>query len=282
MNGRLLNGRYRIERKLGEGAAGVVWLVQDTRQRGQEWALKELDFNGIVSNVERAEAMDLFEREAQILVQLQHPSLPRVVERFQEGGREFLVMERVEGPTLDEVLRVRKGPASEGEVAEWASQICDVLAYLHGCVPPVVYRDLKPANVMLGVDGQIKLIDFGIARPLNPLRPGDTVAYGTPGYAPPEQYGGNAVPASDVYALGVTMFQLLTCRNPQVPSFNLTAARLHNADVSVEMDDLIQACTRMDAIARPTAERVKARLCALPRPVPRAGWLETIARLLGR
>lgn len=279
--GRLLNGRYRIERKLGEGAAGVVWLVRDTRERGRVWALKELDFNGIASHDERAEAMALFQREADILTHLSHAALPRVVERFQEGGREFLVMERVEGPTLDQILRGRKDFLNETEVARWCEHICDVLAYLHSRVPPVVYRDLKPANVMLGVNGRIKLIDFGIARPLNPIRPGDTVAYGTPGYAPAEQYTGHAVPASDIYALGVTIFQLLTGLNPQSPAFSLTSARLHNSDVSQEMDDLIAMCTRPDAARRPSALEVKGYLQKLPHRPVRRGWRALVARLLG-
>jgi serine/threonine-protein kinase len=259
----------------------VVWLVRDTRDKGQVWALKELDFNGIVSRVERDEAMEMFEREAAILVRLEHPALPRVIDRFREGGCEFLVMERVEGPTLDQIAR--RGPQPESVVAGWATQICDVLEYLHGCCPPVVYRDLKPANVMLAVDGRIRLIDFGIARPLNPTRPGDTVAYGTPGYAPPEQYAGFAVPASDVYALGVTMYQLLTCRNPQDATFRLASARIHNADASAEMDALIEACTRAEAEARPPVGEVRERLARLPvaeRGRPR--WWSTLARLLGK
>lgn len=282
--GRMINGRYRIERKLGEGAAGVVWLARDTREKGQVWALKELDFNGIASTTERAEALDLFERESDILMQLRHEALPRVLERFSESGHEFLVMERVEGPTLDQVLNGRRDFIPESDVAAWCVRICDVLEYLHSCNPPVVYRDLKPSNVMLGVDGRIKLIDFGIARPLNPQRPGDTVAYGTPGYAPTEQYMGKAVPASDIYALGITMFQLLTRVSPEKQglAFKVTSVRLYNAQASVEMDDIVSACTRREAALRPNAGEVRACLKNLPGPTPRTVWRALIDRWMGR
>lgn len=280
--GRLLHGRYRVERRLGEGGTGIVWLVADTREKGHVWALKELDFAGVASPAERAEAVALFERESDTLMRLSHPALPQVVDRFAEGGRQYLVMERVEGPTLDQALKRRGAPMFEADVAGWAAQVCDVLAYLHGCVPPVVYRDLKPANIMLSVDGVVKLIDFGIARPLNPLRPGDTVAYGTPGYAPPEQYMGNALPASDVYALGVTLYQLLTARDPQAPGFNLSPARQHNPAVTAEMEALVEACTRTDVTARPSADEVRAELLQLQtRLRAPEGLLARITRLMG-
>lgn len=280
--GRLLHGRYRVERRLGEGGTGIVWLVADTREKGNVWALKELDFEGVASPAERAEAVALFERESDMLMRLSHPSLPQVVDRFAEGGRQYLVMERVEGPTLDQALKRRGAPMIEADVAAWAAQVCDVLAYLHGCVPPVVYRDLKPANIMLSVSGHVKLIDFGIARPLNPLRPGDTVAYGTPGYAPPEQYLGNALPASDVYALGVTMYQLLTARDPQAADFRISPARQHNPAITTEMATLLSACTRTDAAARPRVDEVRAVLVRLQaRPRGREGLLGRITRLMG-
>lgn len=282
LHGRLLHGRYRIERRLGEGGTGIVWLVADTREKGHVWALKELDFEGVASMTERAEAVSLFERESDMLMHLSHPALPQVVDRFSEGGRQYLVMERVEGPTLDQALKRRGAPLDEADVAGWLAQVCDVLAYLHGRVPPVVYRDLKPANIMLSVDGRVKLIDFGIARPLNPLRPGDTTAYGTPGYAPPEQYAGSAVPASDIYALGVTAYQLLTACDPQAPGFRLSPARNLNSAVTTEMAELVSACTQTVAEARPSVCDVRAVLERLrARPRTRASLFDRLVRLMG-
>ncbi|NDD28329.1 MAG: serine/threonine protein kinase [Proteobacteria bacterium] len=280
--GRTLSGRYRIERRLGEGGTGIVWLARDMRERGHVWALKEIDFSGVASSVERAEVMAMFEREADILMTLSHPALPRIVDRFSEGGHEFLVMERVEGPTLDGALVSRRGPLTEPEVIRWSMQICDVLAYLHQQTPPVVYRDLKPANVMLTLEGRIKLIDFGIARPLNPARQRDTAAYGTPGYAPPEQYGGAASPASDVYALGVTMHQLLTRRNPQEDGFAMQSTRRFNPSVSVGCEALIEACTQSAAPPRPSVDAVRKTLEGLLAACAKreSGLLERVKRLL--
>lgn len=279
--GTLLAGRYRIERRLGEGAAGVVWLARDTRERGLVWAIKELDFTMFAPG-EREEALDLFEREARILMRLQHECLPRVAERFSEKGREYVVMERVEGPTLDQILESRGGPLEESDVAGWGAQLCDVLSYLHGLEPPVIYRDLKPSNVMIRVDGRVKLIDFGIARRANPTRKRDTAAYGTPGYAPPEQYAGCAEPRSDLYALGVTMYQMLTGLDPQQDGFKFASARLANPDVSNEMDALISACVQVDVSARPpSAEVVGLALVALASR-SRPWWQTTLARLRAR
>jgi len=253
--GILLAGRYRVERLLGEGASSRVWLARDTRERGRVWAVKELDFRAICP-ADRPEALELFEREAGILLRLRHPSLPRVLHRFTQDGREFLVMERVEGPTLADVLRSRAEPLEEALVASWGVQICEVLGYLHGLRPPVVYRDLKPSNVMVSVRGPLKLVDFGIARPMRPGRPGDTTAYGTPGYAPPEQYQGRAETRSDLYALGATLFELLTARDPQPFGFAFPPAREFNPALSLEMEDLLSRCLDVDPARRPESAAV--------------------------
>ncbi len=280
--GSLLAGRYRFERLLGEGASGRVWLARDTRERGLVWAVKELDFRSVPAS-ERVEAMGLFEREAAILMRLRHPSLPRVEDRLSQEGREYLVMERVEGPTLADILRhrveAREEALEEALVAAWGVQVCDVLAYLHGLAPPVVYRDLKPANVMVQVNGSVKLVDFGIARRMRPGRPGDTTAYGTPGYAPPEQYQGLAEPRSDLYALGATLFELLSGRDPQPFGFAFPPIRDLNPEVSVAMEGLLAACLQTDPAARPASAReVQGRLQALAER-PR-NWLHrALARL---
>lgn len=274
--GRMLAGRYRIERLLGEGAAGTVWLVRDTRDKGLVWALKEVDFN-LLPFDERDEARKLFQREASMLMQLNHSCLPKVVGRFSEGGAEYLVMERVEGPTLASILKSSEGPLPEHQVAEWGVQICLALEYLHGLSPPVIYRDLKPANVMVGVRGPLKLVDFGIARPMNPEKPGDTTAYGTPGYAPPEQYMGKATPKSDVYALGATLYQLVTRYEPEEFSFSFAAARELNPELSRNFESLLARMLSKAETERPSAAEVREEL--IPIATRPRSWL---ARAAGR
>ena len=266
--GTLLAGRYQVDRLLGEGAAGFVWLARDTRKRGLVWAVKELDFSGMPPGEQR-EMLDHFEREATLLMLLEHDSLPQVVDRFSEEGHEFLVMERVEGPTLEQILQRRGRPLDESDVLDWALQLCDVLDYLHSRIPPVIYRDLKPANVMLSVHGRIKLIDFGIARTQRPGRHGDTVAYGTPGYAPPEQYMGRAEPRSDLYALGATLYRLLTAQPvgeaerttpgtslPPAQPFRFDAVRQHNPSSSAETEAVVAECLEQDPRDRPGSARI--------------------------
>lgn len=252
--GTVLAGRYVVERKLGEGAAGVVWFVKDTRQRGSTWALKELDFSSVPLD-EREDARKLFAREIEILQRLSHAALPRIVDRFHIDDCEYLVMQRVEGPTLESLFQNEKKPQSEPDVARWGAQICEVLQYLHEQDPPVVYRDLKPANVMYTVQGSIMLVDFGIARALNPEKAGDTTCYGTPGYAPPEQYMGKSVPQSDLYSLGATLYQLLTRYEPKPFAFEFPPTASRNPDVSPRMCRLLDRMLSVNVEDRPQSAR---------------------------
>lgn len=252
--GKILAGRYLVKRKLGEGAAGVVWLVNDTRQQGLQWALKELDFATVPLD-ERDEARKLFVREAETLQNLSHPALPKVVDRFHADDCEYLVMQRVEGPTLEDLFRGGK-PRPEPEVARWGAQICEVLDYLHSQDPPVVYRDLKPANVMITKgDDSIRLVDFGIARAVNPTKAGDTTCYGTPGYAPPEQYMGKTVPQSDLYSLGATLYQLLTRHEPRPFAFEFAPTASRNPDISPRMCRLLDRLLSVEVADRPATAR---------------------------
>ncbi|HEU5100399.1 MAG TPA: serine/threonine-protein kinase, partial [Roseiflexaceae bacterium] len=229
----LIQDRYRLIRLLGSGGFGAVYLAEDQRL-GRAVALKEMDAARLGPD-ERAVAEQLFEREARMLASLDHPGLTRIWDFFQHDRRAFLVMEYVPGRTLRDLVQARGGPLDESLVLECALQLCDVLAYLHSRQPPVIFRDLKPANVMVVPgdgrweigDGSIPspnsqlpaprfvLIDFGIARLFKPDQPGDTLIIGTPGYAPPEQYGqGQTDQRSDIYSLGATLYELLTLRPP--------------------------------------------------------------------
>jgi serine/threonine protein kinase len=160
---------------------------------------------------ERPQAIQNFLAEARILSRLNHPNLPAFTDFFTEGTRHFLVMEFIDGNTLEELLEANHGPFSERRVLGWARQLCDVLEYLHNQQPPIIFRDLKPGNIMLTRGGRIKLIDFGIARLFRASGSQDTQLLGTPGFAPPEQYGSAQTDErSDIYSLAMTLFQLMT------------------------------------------------------------------------
>jgi serine/threonine protein kinase len=214
--GVLVHARFRIDKILGQGAMGAVYLVRDTTLADRPCAMKEmLDYSHTPD--ERAAAVRRFLAEAETLATLNHPGIPQVYDRFIESGRYYLAMEFVAGVDLGKVLEIHRQehgrPLPEREVATWALQICDVLEYLHGNLPPVVHRDLKPANVILTRNGRVKVVDFGIAKAGVTAR---GTSIGTHGYAPPEQYRGQAEPRSDLYALGATLHHLLTGRDPNL------------------------------------------------------------------
>ncbi len=187
----------------------AVYEARDTRN-GTSCALKEMSLSTVPAN-ERSLAIQNFLAEARILSRLKHPNLPAFTDFFTESTRYFLVMEYIAGRTLEELLEDNHGPFTERRVLGWARQLCDVLEYLHGQQPPVIFRDLKPGNIMLTRDGRIKLIDFGIARLFRRTGSQDTQLLGTPGFAPPEQYGSAQTDErSDIYSLAMTLSQLMT------------------------------------------------------------------------
>ncbi|HEU5379202.1 MAG TPA: serine/threonine-protein kinase, partial [Ktedonobacteraceae bacterium] len=205
----LLRKRYVIVRAIGRGGMAAVYEARDTR-RGTSCAIKEMSLSTVPQN-ERSQAIQNFLAEARILSRLNHPNLPAFTDFFTEGQRHFLVMEFIDGSTLEELLEANHGSFSERRVLGWARQLCDVLEYLHGQQPPIIFRDLKPGNIMLTRSGRIKLIDFGIARLFRFSGSQDTQLLGTPGFAPPEQYGSSQTDErSDIYSLSMTLFQLMT------------------------------------------------------------------------
>jgi outer membrane protein assembly factor BamB/tRNA A-37 threonylcarbamoyl transferase component Bud32 len=182
-----------------------------------------------------------FEREANILATLNHPAIPRTLDYFSQGERSYLVMEFVNGRNLEDILHENGGPIQHDQVINWALELCDVLAYLHSHKPePVIFRDMKPANVMLNQAGQLMLVDFGIAKHFQTGQRGTQV--GTEGYSPPEQYRGDATPLADIYALGATMHHLLTNIDPRMEapfSFGDRPVRSINPGVSMELEAVI-------------------------------------------
>jgi serine/threonine-protein kinase len=215
--GIILNGRYEIIRKIGGGGMGAVYLASDNNLGGVLRAVKEM-VQSYIEDEQQEKAINDFKRESMILSTLDHPSIPTIYDYFydEKESRFYLVMKYISGGDLSARLRsAPEGKIDERSVTEWAIQIADVLDYLHNRPTTIVYRDLKPSNVMIdGNTGRVMLIDFGIARSVNKEEKGVT-AVGTMGYAPPELFSGNVEPRSDIYSLGSTMFHLLTGADPQ-------------------------------------------------------------------
>ena len=217
--GTVLNGQYRIVRLVGGGGMAWVYQVEELPAgSGILWALKELRPQ-TEDKAERATARRLFEQEAKLLRGLDHVNIPKIADYFEENGRACLVMEFVWGESLEKRLDATNAPLLETDVLKWAIQLCDALHYLHNLKPPIIFRDMKPSNVMITNTGLVKLIDFGIARTYKAGKKRDTVAMGSENYAAPEQWGkGQTDARSDVYALGATMYHLLANMAP-TPAF---------------------------------------------------------------
>jgi serine/threonine protein kinase len=247
--GVILQQRYRIERLLGGGGMGMVYLARDQRLSNRPCAIKEM-VDHFIDPQQRIEANEYFAREADTLAQLKHSAIPAITDRFDQQNRHYLVMEYVEGRNLEEELVVRGGPLPEGLVVDIARQLCDVLSYLHGLVPPIIYRDLKPSNVMLTPSGRVVLVDFGIARLFKAQRKGTMI--GTLGFAPPEQYQGIADPRSDIYSLGATLHYILTGRDPEkFPPFSFPPVRALRPAVSSNLAGAIDRALSYEMADRP-------------------------------
>jgi serine/threonine-protein kinase len=215
--GTILNQRYQIERKIGGGGMGAVYLAKDNNLGGVKRAVKEM-VQSYIEEEQQEKAISDFKRESELLTALDHPAIPTIFDYFfdEKENRFYLVMKYISGGDLAGRLRAApEGRLDEVTVTDWAIQIADVLDYLHRHDPPIIYRDLKPSNVMIdGNTGKVMMIDFGIARTVHKEEKGVT-AVGTMGYAPPELFSGNVEPSSDIYSLGSTMFHLLTGADPQ-------------------------------------------------------------------
>jgi serine/threonine protein kinase len=236
-----LSERYQILQKVGQGGMGAVYQALDTRITNRICAIKEMSDAALQDESERQQALYAFQREAELLSHLQHSNLPRVSDRFESGGKHYLVMEYIEGETLQKQLARGAAPFSEVQLCAWARELCDVLGYLHSQDPPIIFRDIKPDNIMIDRDGHVRLIDFGIVRFFKPGRNKDTTLLGTPGYASPEQYGSGQTDArSDVYSLGATLFHLATGHDPgSYPPYQLPPVRQLNPALSSAWEALI-------------------------------------------
>ena len=250
--GTILQGRYHIVRTLGVGGMGAVYLAQDMRLANKPVAVKEMIPDPTATPAEQAQAQQQFQWEASTLASLHHPNLPRVSDYFTEGGKHYLVMDYIEGETLEEITNRTVGFLLERQVLNWAMQLCDVLTYLHSRQPPVIFRDLKPGNIMVDRSGTVKLIDFGIARVFKPGKKTDTLRMGTIGYAPPEQHAGKGQTdtRSDIYSLGATLHHLLTKRDPAQTPFSFPSVRSLNSAVSPHVEAAVMKALAHDRIHR--------------------------------
>ena len=253
----LLNRRYRTISQVGKGGFGAVYKAEDTLFGNRLVAVKEMSQSGL-SPQEVAMATDAFKREALLLASLSHPGLPHIYDQFFEVGHWYLVMDFIEGETLDEHLdkaKVRRLLVEE--VLDIGIKLCTVLDYLHTRQPPIIFRDLKPANIMLTPDGQIFLIDFGIARHFKLGQTRDTMAFGSPGYAPPEQYGkAQTTPRADIYSLGATLHHMLTNNDPSDAPFRFAPMHLSPQLAPPGLDTFIMQMLDLDVSGRPASMAV--------------------------
>jgi len=266
-DGHLLQSRYRILGLLGVGGMSTVYKAQDLRftKVTRVCVVKEM-LNTTPDPQVRAMMERRFEREANILAGLNHPGIVQVYDYFSEGNRNYLIMEYVDGKDLEAMLAETDGFLPEAQVVNWAIQICEVLSYLHSHEPqPIVYRDIKPANIMLDKHGRVRLVDFGIARIFQSGQKGTMI--GTEGYTPPEQYRGSAEPRVDIYALGATMHHLLSKQDPRMEApFSFHERPIHktNPTVSRELTEIINRALEYDINKRyGSAEEMQRALVSL-------------------
>lgn len=243
--GMILGGKYELLKRIGQGGMSVVYLAMDMRLNKQ-WAVKEIRRD---NNQDTATLLKGLRMEANVLKVVDHPVLPRIVDIIHFEGAVFVVMDYIEGRPLSEVLKT-EGAQPQVRVIEWAKDLCSALNYLHSLNPPIIYRDMKPSNIMLKPDGRVKLIDFGTAKEFDAFGPADTTALGTKGYAAPEQFGdarGHGIyktdARTDIYNLGATLYHILTGKAPSEPPYVMKPIRDWNPVLSGGLEKIIQKCT---------------------------------------
>lgn len=243
--GSVLGDKYEVLKQIGQGGMSLVYMVMDIRIKKQ-WAVKEIK-TGKYPEKERFRKS--LQMEANVLKMLDHPVLPRIVDVIDDEGTIYVVMDYIEGRPMNEVLN-RDGAQSQAEVIRWAKQLCGALNYLHSLTPPIIYRDMKPSNIMLKPDGDVKLIDFGTAKELDVENMADTTALGTKGYAAPEQFGdakGRGIhktdERTDIYSLGATLYHIVTGKDPSKPPYGMKPIRYWNPSLSSGLEKIIRKCT---------------------------------------
>ncbi len=246
--GTVLDGKYEIWKEVGRGGMSIVYLARDNRLNKQ-WAVKEIKNDGSKSTQTLLKGL---EREANILKNVDHPVLPRIVDIINQEGVIYVVMDFVEGTTIGDRLK-SDGAQPQELVIEWGLQLASALDYLHNMNPPIIYRDMKPSNVMIKPEGGVKLIDFGTAKEYDVENNADTTALGTRGYAAPEQFGDakgrgiyNTDARTDIYNLGATLYHIVTGMNPCDPPYEIKPIREWNPALSSGLEKIILKCTQAD------------------------------------
>lgn len=239
--GSIVDGKYKILSKIGQGGMSTVYLALNERAN-KSWAVKEVRKDGM-ADFEVIKQSQIV--ETNLLKKLNHPNLPSIIDVIDKEDCFLIVMDYIEGNPLSDAIKAKKRLPCE-DVIEWAKQLCDVLEYLHTRKPPIIYRDMKPANVMLRPDGSVMLIDFGIAREFKEQNVEDTTCLGTRGYAAPEQFGGHGQTdaRTDVYCLGATIYHLVTGHNPSDPPYEMYPIRHWNPSFSSGLEKIIIKCTQ--------------------------------------
>lgn len=246
--GTILDGKYEIWKEVGRGGMSIVYLARDNRLNKQ-WAVKEIKNDGSKSTRTLLKGL---EREANILKNVDHPVLPRIVDIINQDGTIYVVMDFIEGETISDRLK-KEGAQPQELVIEWGLQLASALDYLHNMKPPVIYRDMKPSNVMIKPEGGVKLIDFGTAKEYEIENNADTTALGTRGYAAPEQFGDaqgrgiyNTDARTDIYNLGATLYHIVTGMNPCEPPYEIKPIREWNPALSSGLEKILLKCTQPD------------------------------------
>ena len=244
--GSLVNGTYKILSVVGRGGMSVVYLAINERAN-KTWAVKEVRKDGVTDFEVVKQGLIV---ETEMLKQFDHPHLPSIVDVIDTEDSFIIVMDYIQGKSLEQILaKSGNAPQKKEDVMEWAKQLCDVLGYLHSREKPIIYRDMKPANVMLRPDGNVMLIDFGTAREFKSRSVADTVCLGTRGYAAPEQYGGmgQTDARTDIYCLGATLYHLLTGHSPAEPPYEIRPIGEWIPEYAGSgLEAIIMKCTRQD------------------------------------
>lgn len=241
--GSLVDGKYKILNKVGQGGMSVVYLAMNEKANKQ-WAVKEVRKDGIKDFEVVKQGLVA---ETDILKRLSHPNLPSIIDVIDTDESFIIIMDYIQGNSLNKALD-EFGAQPQENVIAWAKQLCDVLGYLHSRTPAIIYRDMKPANIMLKPDGNVTLIDFGTAREYKEKNLADTTCLGTVGYAAPEQFGGmgQTDARTDIYCLGATLYHLVTGKNPCEPPYEIKPIREINPTLSSGFERIIQKCTQRD------------------------------------
>ena len=245
--GDLIDGKYKILNEIGRGGMSTVYLAINEKAN-KPWAVKEVRKNGI-SNRELVKQSLMV--EINLLKKLKHKGLPSIVDIIDQQDNYLIVMDYIEGITLENIMQ-EEGVQPQEKVVDWAIQLCDVLQYLHTRKPAIIYRDMKPSNIMLRSDGSVVLIDFGTAREFKERHVEDTTCLGTQGYAAPEQFGGmgQTDERTDIYSLGATMYRLVTRHKPSEPPYEMYPITHWNPRLSTGLEGIIAKCTSKDPKSR--------------------------------